>query len=165
MRTLSLLISISGLVALWARPTCAQQVSALTTAERAGIALARLGARQRVRIRVEGVGLVEGSVEQASPSAVVLRVGGSSRQVPAGAVDSLWVHGTHGRRGALIGGAIGGIGLGAVAAALVHGTCESASGCNDVDGFVIGFLMGGVAGVVTGGLFGGAFPTWQLRVP
>ena len=165
MKTLPLVISMLGLLAVLPAPACAQQVGVLTAAERAGIALAHLGARQRVRIRVEGVGLVDGSVEQTSSSAVVLRVDGSWRKVPAAAVDSLWVHSTHWRRGALIGGAIGGIGLGAVAAEVVHGTCESASGCNEVGGFFVGLLLGGVAGVVTGGLVGGAFPTWQLRVP
>jgi hypothetical protein len=165
MRTLALVVATFTLVSLLAPPGFAQQVSSLTAAERAGIALARLGAHQRVRIRVEGEGLVEGSVELASLSLVVLRVDGSSKRVPAAAVDSLWVHSTHWRRGALVGGAIGGIGLGAIAAALVHGTCESASGCNDVGGFFVGLLLGGFAGGVTGGLVGGAFPTWQLRVP
>jgi len=156
MRTLALVGATLSLVSLLVSPGFAQQVSSLTAAERAGIALARLGARQRVRIRVEGERLIEGSVELASPSLVVLRVDGSPERIPATAVDSLWVHATHWRRGALIGGAIGGIGLGAIAAALVHATCESASGCNDV---------GGVAGGVTGGLVGAAFPTWQRRVP
>ncbi|OLD95407.1 MAG: hypothetical protein DMD31_14330 [Gemmatimonadetes bacterium] len=165
MRTLALVGATLSLVSLLVSPGFAQQVSSLTAAERAGIALARLGARQRVRIRVEGERLIEGSVELASPSLVVLRVDGSPERIPATAVDSLWVHATHWRRGALIGGAIGGIGLGAIAAALVHATCESASGCNDVGGFFVGFLMGGVAGGVTGGLVGAAFPTWQRRVP
>src|SRR5439155_14436583 len=120
MRTLALVGATLSLVSLLVSPGFAQQVRSLTAAERAGIALARLGARQRVRIRVEGERLIEGSVELASPSLVVLRVDGSPERIPATAVDSLWVHATHWRRGALIGGAIGGIGLGAIAACPVQ---------------------------------------------
>ncbi len=165
MRTLALVVATLSLVSLLAPPGFAQQVSSLSAAERAGVALARLGARQRVRIRVEGEGLVEGSVELASPSLVVLRVDGSPERIPATAVDSLWVHSTHWRRGALIGATIGGIGLGAIVAALVHGTCENASGCNDLAGFFSGLALGAFGGSVVGGLIGGAFPTWQQRVP
>src|SRR3989441_12364966 len=163
MRTLALVVATLSLVSLLAPPGFAQQVSSLSAAERAGVALARLGARQRVRIRVEGEGLVEGSVELASPSLVVLRVDGSPERIPATAVDSLWVHSTHWRRGALIGATIGGIGLGAIVAALVHGTCENASGCNDLAGFFSGLALGAFGGSVVGGLIGGALPAWRQR--
>ena len=50
MRTLALVGATLSLVSLLVSPGFAQQVSSLTAAERAGIALARLGARQRVRL-------------------------------------------------------------------------------------------------------------------
>src|SRR5207249_8933119 len=88
MRTLALVGATLSLVSLLVSPGFAQQVSSLTAAERAGIALARLGARQRVRIRVEGERLIEGSGRLAVPSHDVLPLEWSRERLPVSCVGA-----------------------------------------------------------------------------
>ena len=89
---------------------------------------------------------------------------------PAPGVDSLWVRGgSHAGKGALIGGAVTGIGLGllayaATASAPPSDTCGT-SGCDPGGFFIVGFFVGGAGGALVGALIGAAIPRWHLRVP
>ena len=131
----------------------------------AGFVLARLQVGQRVRIRTNGGGggFVEGWISN-SPNFVTLRTAlGSTIAVPAPGVDSLWVRGTHAGRGALIGGAVAGIGLGAFLASHVNQN-NPYNARNTVAGG-LGLVGGGAVGALVGALIGAASPRWQLRVP
>src|SRR5213594_685043 len=127
MHMLRVAVSVAGLVTIASPRAHAQEGETLSAAQRAGAALARLRADQRVRIRASGVGLVEGVVSN-SPNLGMLRTAdGSTIEVPAARVDSLWVRGgSHAALGALIGGAVVGIGLGVV----VQGFSHFEGGCN-----------------------------------
>src|SRR3989442_10731456 len=65
MRLLHFAIAVAGLVAL-TTALAAQEPDTLSAAQRAGLALARLGAGQRVRIVTRDSEFVEGSVMAAS---------------------------------------------------------------------------------------------------
>ncbi len=160
MRALCFTVLVVGLVTVASPPAWAQEPDTLSAAQRAGVALARLGGGQRVRIRASRVGLVEGWVVSSSPNLVMLRTDGSRIEVPAPGVDSLWVRGgSHAGRGALIGGAVAVAGIGLLAAALSGAEGFSAAA---VPGAVV---VGGAGGALVGALIGAAFPRWQLRVP
>ena len=170
MHTLCFAVSVAGLVTIASALAQAQEPDALSPPQRAGLALARLGGGQRVRIRASGVGRVEGWVVSSSPNLVTLRTDGSRIDVPAPGVDSLWVRGgSHAGTGALIGGAVGGIGLGVFAGGLAASggfTGHCAPGGCDVGGSVVaGLFVGGAAGALLGALIGAPVPKWQLRVP
>ena len=163
MRALSFTIAVVGLVTVASPLARAQEPDTLSPAQRAGLALARLGAGQHVRIRASGGGLVEGWVVSSSPNLVTLRTDGSRIEVPAPGVDSLWVRRGSAGRGALIGGAVGGIGLALVGAASCHGgrANEAPPGVC----VAYGLVVGGAGGALVGALIGTAFPKWRLRVP
>ncbi len=165
MRALSFIIAVVGLVTVASPLARAQEPDTLSPAQRAGVALARLGARQRVRIVTRDSEFVEGSVMAASPNLLRLRTDGTLMDLPASRVDSLWVRsGSHAGRGALIGGALGGIGMAALAAA----TTTSSSVCFRCNAgtFLAPAVVVGVAGgALVGALIGAAVPKWQLRVP
>ena len=111
---------------------------------------------------IAAVGLVEGVVSN-SPNLVMLRTAdGSTIEVPAPSVDSLWVRSTHARTGALIGGAVAGIGLGAFLAYHVNHNPYTAR--NTVAGG-LGLVGGGALGGLVGAKIGEGSPQWQLRVP
>ncbi len=155
MHRLCFAVSVAGLVTIASPLARARRPDTLSTAQRAGVALARLGAGQRVRIRASGVGLVEGWVVSSSPNLVTLRTNGSRIEVPAPGVDSLWVRGgSHAGKGALIGGAVGGIGLGALAAAVVSGRRADCPNCKPGAFFAGGLLVGGAVGALVGALIG-----------
>lgn len=154
--------SVAGLVALASQPARAQQSDTLSAAQRTGVALARLRVGQQVRVRARGTGLVQGWISS-SPNLVTLRTG---IEVPAAGVDSLWVRGgSHAGIGALVGGAVVGIGLGAV----VQGFSHFEGGCNHPPSrcgaapFFEGLVIGGAGGALLGALIGGPFPKWQQR--
>lgn len=153
----------TGLLALAVAPARAQEPDTLSAAQRAGAALARLGAGQRVRIVGGEVGFVDGSVVSSSTSLVTLRLDSSTITVPAPRIDSLWVkHGTHAGTGALIGAVVGGV---VVGAAFSH-ICERGSVCdNQTEATAFAALAGAVPGGLLGALIGLAVPKWQLRLP
>ena len=164
MHRLCFAVSVAGLVTIASPLARAQEPDTLSAAQRAGVALARLEAGQRVRIHASGIGMVKGWVVSSSPDLVTLRTDGSRIEVPAPGVDSLWVRGgSHAGTGALIGGAVAGIGLGVLGAGLAGGnecSCGSAGG-----NFILGLAIGGAGGALVGALIGAPFPKWQLRVP
>ncbi len=168
MRLLHFGVAVAGLVAL-TTALAAQEPDTLSAAQRAGLALTRLGAGQRVRIVTRDSEFVEGSVMAASPNLLRLRTDGTLI-LPASRVDSLWVRGgSHAGTGALIGGAVLGIGLGVLAQGFSHaeGGCNEPGygrGCGPAP-FFEGLLIGGAAGALVGALIGAPFPKWQLRVP
>ena len=174
MRTRRFAVLDAGLVTIACALAQAQGPDTLSAAQRAGVALARLGVGQRVRIRAGGaLGLVEGRVVSNSSDLVALVTPDESTiEVPAPGVDSLWVrHGTYAGRGALIGGAVVGIGLGAFFAAVAadfnsrHKYCGQ-SGCDVGYFFAGGLVVGGAGGAIVGTLMGVAVPPkWHLWVP
>jgi hypothetical protein len=160
MHRLRFAVAVAGSVIIASLPAQAQEADTLSPAQRVGLALARLGAGQRVRIRASGLGLVEGRVVTSSPSLVALRTDGSKIEVPAHGVDSLWVRGGgHAGTGALIGTLSGGV-LGVVVTQQ-----ECSAGLIDCGYGALGALAGGVLGAAIGALIGSALPKWQLRVP
>src|SRR6266568_2945425 len=117
MRLLHFAIAVAGLVAL-TTALAAQEPDTLSAAQRAGLALARLGAGQRVRIVTRDSEFVEGSVMAASPNLLRLRTDGTLMDLPASRLDSLCGRGCGpapffeglligGTAGALIGALIG----------------------------------------------------------
>jgi len=66
------------------------------------------------------------------------------------------VHPTHWKKGLLIGGVIGGLGLGGLAYALCEELRETQESC--LGPGLGGVALGGVMGGITGALIGGAFP-------
>jgi hypothetical protein len=159
----ALALLATGLLTVAVAPARAQEPDTLSAAQRAGAALARLGAGQRVRIVGSEVGFVFGSVLSASPTFVTLRTDSATIEVPARRVDSLWVReGTHAGRGALIGGAVGAAFLGAV----FSGLCQPREGCtNRGVAILAGAVVGAVPGSLLGALIGLAVPKWQRRIP
>jgi hypothetical protein len=167
MRRLCFAVSVAGLVTI--ASALAQAPDTLGAQQRTGFALERLRVGQWVRIRTSGAGFVQGWISN-SPNVVTLRTAdGSTIAVPASSVDALWVkHGTHAGTGALIGGAVSGIGLGALAvAATADANARGAEPCPCDEGgvFAVSLFVGGAGGAVVGALIGAASPKWQLRVP
>ena len=135
----------TGLLTLAVAPAHAQEPDTLSAAQRAGAALARLGAGQRVRIVGSEVGFVDGSVVSSSMSLVTLRLDSSTVTVPTPRIDSLWVkHGTHAGTGALIGAIVGGVVVGAA----FSNICERGEVC---DNQTAATAFGALAGAVPGG--------------
>jgi hypothetical protein len=153
----------TGLLTLAVAPAHAQEPDTLSAAQRAGAALARLGAGQRVRIVGSEVGFVDGSVVSSSMSLVTLRLDSSTVTVPTPRIDSLWVkHGTHAGTGALIGAIVGGVVVGAA----FSNICERGEVCdNQTAATAFGALAGAVPGGLLGALIGLAVPKWKLEVP
>jgi hypothetical protein len=140
----------------------AQERDTLSAAQRVGLALARLGGGQVVRIHTSHFGGVVGKVVRDSANLLTLDTGAGTRTgVLTSTVDSLWVpHGGHAGTGAVIGAAAGGIALAAVeVGSASRGTDVSRSALAE-----IGFLVGGAGGVLIGAFIGTAFPKWQLGV-
>jgi len=144
----------------------AQEPDTLSAVQRTGSALARLRVGQWARIRTRGDGFVQGWISK-SPDLVTLRsADGPTIEVPTSSVDSLWVKGgTHAGRGALIGGAVAGIGLGALFAAVAADANSRGSGdpcpCDPGGLFAVGLVIGGAGGALVGALIGAAVPQWQ----
>lgn len=70
---------------------------------------------------------------------------------------------THWKKGLLIGGVIGGLGLGALAYSLCEGLSETQESC--LGSGLGGVALGGVIGGITGALIGGAFPKATETIP
>ncbi len=160
--------SVAGLVTIASALVQAQEPDTVSASQRTGLTLARLRVDQWVRIRTHGNGFVEGWISN-SPNLITLRTAdGSMIDVPASGVASLRVrHGSHARTGALIGGAVAGIGLGV----LTQGLSTAEGGCNEpgygsgcgAGPFFVGFLVGGAGGALVGALIGVAVPRWQYQ--
>jgi len=164
MHMLRVAVSVAGLVTLASPLAQAQEPDTLTPAQRAGLALARLGAGQRVRIITREDEFVEGSVVTTSPRLVSVRTDGSVIDIPVPSVDSLWVkRGTHAGKGALIGAVPGLVFLGAVLVTS-GGPAGEARDIRNFTGAITGlFLLGG--GVAVGAIIGAGTPKWQRQVP
>jgi hypothetical protein len=74
----------------------------------------------------------------------------------AGDTAAVRVQPTHWKKGLLIGGVIGGLGLGALAYALCEELRETEESC--LGPGLGGLAVGGVVGGIAGALIGGAFP-------
>lgn len=157
MRVRHFAVLVAGLAALPNQLTLAQASDTLSPAQRVGLALARLGSGERMRIHATGIGRVEGDLVSRTANLVTLSRGYQRfTEIPASSVDSLWVKGNHAGIGGLVGFTVGGLGLLAGYAASNPSAGPS--------GLVVG-LAGGGAGAVIGALIGAAFPKWRLQVP
>ncbi|HVH31836.1 MAG TPA: hypothetical protein VNA31_09270 [bacterium] len=165
MRVLHFAVSLAGLVALRSQLALAQAPDTLSAARRAGWALARLGAGQRVRIVTRASEFVEGSVVTTSPTLLSVRTAESVVDIPTSGVDSLWVRGgSHAGTGALIGAVPGVLVLGAT---FVYSQIAPAGETRDLNSFggaISGLFLLGV-GTAIGAIVGAHTPKWELRVP
>lgn len=153
---------VAGFVALTA--VLSAQEPDLRAAQRAGRALARLGAGERVQIVIRDSGVVEGSVVTASPLVVRLRADGSLIDIPVRRVDSLWVRrGNHAGEGALIGALPGVLVLGAVLVTS-GGPAGEARDLRNFSGAMTGLMLL-AGGVALGALIGASTPKWEQRTP
>ena len=152
--------AVAGLVLLASSPGHAQQLDSLAIVQRTQ-ALSRLADGQRVRIRAGGIGWVDGRVVSRSPMLVTVRSESSTVEVPAARIDSLWTHGTRAGKGALIGGAVGALSFGAIAAMICPRECDASSGTAAVGAGAFGAVLGGAVGAVIGAIV----PHWRLRIP
>ncbi|HYL54696.1 MAG TPA: hypothetical protein VEU73_03865 [Gemmatimonadales bacterium] len=156
-------IVVAGLMA-FATAVIAQEPDTLSPAQRAGRALARLGAGQPVRIITREDQFIEGSLVTTSPSLVTVRTDRSVIEIPVPSVDSLWVRrGTHAGKGALIGAVPGLAFLGAVLVTS-GGPNGEARDIRNFTGAITGLLVLG-GGMVVGAIIGAASPDWQLQAP
>lgn len=166
MRVRCFAVSVAGLVSLTAATARPQEpADTLSPAQRAGQALARLGAHQRVQIVTRDRQFFEGSVVAASRSLITLQTDDSVNGIATRNIDSLWVRGgTHAGKGAVVGMVAGGLGLGLVA---VSSWTEASSreGLTRGGAFAFGALLGGAGGAIVGALIGVTVPKWRLRVP
>lgn len=158
-------VPLAGLLAL-ATALPAQKPDTLSAAQRAGLALARLGAGQRVRVHARGLGRAQGYIVSNSPNFLMLATDGSQIEIPAPSIDSLWVPGhSHAGRGAVMGGAIGGFTV-AILVAGIHGQLCAQGPCgSDLGAFLAGFVYGAGGGAAIGAAVGLFVWEWQLRVP
>ena len=163
MRSLHCGAILVGFVAL-APGLIAQEPDTLSPAQRAGRALARLGAGQRVRIITRENEFVDGLVVTTSRRLVSVRTDGSVIDIPVPSVDSLWVErGTHAGKGALIGAVPGLVFLGAVLVTS-GGPNGEARDLRNFTGAITGLLLLG-GGIAVGAIIGAATPKWQLEAP
>ena len=81
-----------------------------------------------------------------------------SRDLAVTSIDSLWVRG----RSTVTGAIVGGLALGAVAAAIVSGACEPGADCSGVE-VPAAAAVGLVGGALVGALIGSTMPRWKLR--
>ena len=158
---LQLWLPVAGLCAIGNAVACSQQVDTLNPSRPAPETLARLRRGQRVRIRIDGDGLLEGRVVQHSLRFLSISYAGTSNDIPAARMDSLWVRGTRAGRGALIGATALGIYFGALGGSVCPGECNVSSTTGLVRGGIVGIIIGGSLGA----LIGTAVPHWQLRFP
>jgi hypothetical protein len=157
MRKVFLAVSVSGLATLASPLAVAQARDTATAREQAAVAFAQLRVDQRVRIRLIGSGVVEGSVAASSSTLVTLRTAdGTIAEISPRNVDSRWVRGSHARTGALVGGAVDGL----VAGSALGGTSTRSP---SLPPEALLLAVGG--GVLVGRLVGSAFPNWELWVP
>jgi hypothetical protein len=167
MNRLGFVVSVVGLVGFASPLARAQGSDTLTVAQRAGAALARLGAGQHVRLWQKRVYFERrGEVVNSSAKLLTLRTDGSSIEVPASDVDSLWVrYGDHAGKGALIGAVVAGLAMGAFFVALSQANCEGQQSCSGPGAFALGLVLGGAMGGGVGALIGAVTPRWQQQVP
>jgi hypothetical protein len=156
-------IFVAGLMA-FATALIAQEPDTLSPPQRAGRALARLGAGQPVRIITREDEFIEGSIVTTSPSLVTVRTDRSVIEIPVPSVDSLWVkRGTHAGKGALIGAVPGLVFLGVVLVTS-GGPNGEARDIRNFTGAITGLLLLG-GGIAVGAIVGAATPKWQLQAP
>ena len=156
-------ILVAGLLA-FATALIAQEPDTLSPAQRAGRALARLGAGQRVRIITREDEFVDGLVATTSPRLVSVRTDGSVIEIPVATVDSLWVErGTHAGKGSLIGAVPGLAFLGAVLVTS-GGPNGEARDIRNFAGAITGILLLG-GGIAVGAIIGSLTPNWQPQAP
>jgi hypothetical protein len=163
-------LAVAGLVSLAQPRGQAQGVDTLSAAQRAGAALTRLGSNMFVRVRAGGAGRLTGWVVSSSANLLTLRTSSSSDasviRIPGAAVDSLWIaRGGHARAGALVGGAVAGIGLGAALTVAWSGTRGPCDGGCGAAPFFGGLIVGGGVGALVGALVGSGVTKWQRWVP
>jgi hypothetical protein len=143
-------------------PARAQETVSDTTV--AG-ALATVQPGELLRVDVRGGTAREGVFAGVEDGALVLGSGATAARIPAGSVRGVWQPQRHTKRGAWIGGAVGGLaglGVGALAAIIIS---------SEGDGEGIGTVMAGTtllgagAGAGVGAITGAAVTRWKQLYP
>jgi hypothetical protein len=164
MRPFCCAASIVVLLAALSPEVRCQEPDTLSAPQRVGLALARLGAGQQVRVHSRHFGLTVGRIVADTGKILTLDTGGGTRAgLLTSDVDSLWTRGGgHAGTGALIGAAVGGLALGAGGVALGKANCEGGYSCGDARDFVAGLVLGSALGAGIGALIGSLVPKWHL---
>lgn len=124
---------------------------------RVGTALAGLRYHSHIRVYTQTLGWVEGSVQISSSSVLNMlqEPGDTLRVFRAPQISSVFVRHSHAGRGALIGGAITGVGLGALSAVYGNST-------GDVFGAA---FVGMLPGILLGAIIGETSREWSQVAP
>ncbi|MCK4573952.1 MAG: hypothetical protein KAU36_06255, partial [candidate division Zixibacteria bacterium] len=121
-------------------------------------ALVRLKPGRLVRVFSEDRGTTEGLFSTSTRDTLYLTVDQSTIAYPTSAIDTLWALGRAVRKGATIGGIIGGLGGMALA-----GLWKSAGSGTDSEVGAGAFPLLGLAGAIAGGLVGTVVGSTQLK--
>jgi hypothetical protein len=122
---------------------------------------------QVVRLVAPGLGRRAGRILQHSDTHLVLARAGEPLRVASATIDSLWIRGgATTKKGAIVGGLIGGVAGVGLGLLVSQGLCND-SDCDTNDAEVIlGLGLGGLsAGTLVGALIGSAIPKWHRRLP
>jgi hypothetical protein len=120
-----------------------------------------------IMVEVRNLGRLQGQLLAAQNDSLFISIGQSRSGIPHAAIQALWTRGRATKTGAIVGGTLGAIGVGAYVSVLcafglsedgVSGNEDQVWGCA---------LVGGIAGAAGGGLLGGvigaAIPKWHHR--
>jgi hypothetical protein len=132
---------------------------------RAAILAAERDRQREVRLSLQQTRLIGRLTDVTEDRATVAESSGT-RAIDLGAIDTIWVRRTAVGKGALIGGAIGAVGLGVFLGLLGDALCESTNCGNETLGAaLIGVGLGAAGGGLIGAGIGLAIPVWKRRFP
>lgn len=114
-------------------------------------ALTRLNPNTQVRVRTAST-IIEGSYSGFNEHGLLLQGARIGLPIPLSSIDEMWKRSRSPLQGALIGGAIGGVLVGAFGVLVVAGFCEQPNGCSG--DYPTAILFGGAIGAAGGGLIG-----------
>jgi hypothetical protein len=118
-------------------------------------------------VDVNNLGRLQGQLLAAQNDSLFISAGQSKSGIPNTAIQTLWTRGRSTKTGAIIGGTLGAIGVGAYVSLL----CGLAGSEDDVAGneglvwdcALFGGLTGAAGGGLLGGVIGAAIPKWHRR--
>lgn len=134
--------------------------------QRLGPVLQSLSAGTTIRVTARGTNAT-GTFLGIAADSLSLETSTAQRRLAVATIDSLWIGKRHAVPGAITGGVIGGLALGALGAFFIAVSCESPSGCHSDYPIAIltGAAVGGAGGALIGGAIGWLAQTWRRVYP